>query len=130
MNRKDFLRSFLGALGAHEVMFREEQLDRISGTVIYDPVDPEDQQDFVWQVFEQDVPPEDVYRLVKLIHERELLDIDKLTVSRDELRRLFKESYGILVEPADFDQILNSLEAVTVDMIDDGQKVDTYFIHE
>jgi hypothetical protein len=130
MNRKDFLRSFLGALGAHEVVFREEQPDRISGTVVYDPVDSEEQQDFVWQASEQDVPPEDVFRLVKLIHERELLDIDKLTVSRDELRRLFNESYNTLIGRADFDKIVESLEAVTVDMIDDGQKVDTYFIHE
>ena len=130
MNRKNFLRSFLGALGAHEVLFREELPYRISGTVLYDPLDSDDSQEFVWDVSEQNVPSGDIFRLVKLIHERELLDIDKLTLSRDEVRRLFNESYNTVISPAGFDHILDSLKDVTVDMVDDGQKVDIFFIHE
>jgi hypothetical protein len=46
--RQDFLTDFLGALGAQEIRFSQITPESISGTVIYDSADPDEQQDFRW----------------------------------------------------------------------------------
>ena len=66
MRRKKFLQEFLGALGAIEIRWQEETGGKIKGTVIYEPGDPEETQDFVWHVSESDAPNQNVLELAKL----------------------------------------------------------------
>ena len=47
MKRKLFLEAFLGALGAKEILWTDFKPDKVYGTVIYDPDDEEERQDFV-----------------------------------------------------------------------------------
>jgi hypothetical protein len=56
IKRKQFLTDFLGALGAKEILFSDIGPDTVTGTVVYDPSDPEERQDFRWHACEADVP--------------------------------------------------------------------------
>jgi rubredoxin len=128
--RQQFLNDYLGALGAKDLLFSDIGPGTISGTVVYDPSDPEERQDFCWHACEADVPSDDTCRLAALIRREGLLDIDKLRVSRDDLRKMYNQSEPVALSPADFDKALDTLEEVRVRMVDDGEETDTYFIHE
>lgn len=130
MRRRVFLQEYLGALGASEIRWQEEAADRISGTVIYEVDDPEETQDFVWHKSEKDVPSLAVLNLVKLIRKRNLLSIDKLVVTRLELREKYNSEYGLQLTEQEFSGFLESLEEVEVPMVDEGRETDAYFIHE
>ena len=67
--------------------------DRVSGTVIYAREDPEGQQDFCWHMSEANLPSESAYHLACLIKEQSLLDIDKITVARDDLRHKYNDRF-------------------------------------
>ena len=96
--------------------------------------DPEERQDFCWMASEADVPDETVCRLADLLHEDDLLDIDKITISTEELRGRLNDRFGLAADPKQFRAILDALEAVTVRMIDDDlhedELGDMFFIHE
>lgn len=130
MRRREFLQEFLGALGASEIRWQEEATDKISGTVIYEVDNPEEVQDFVWHKSEKDAPSLDVLNLAKLIRKYDLLSIDRLTVTRPELRRKYNSEYGLQLAEQEFRRVLESLEDIEVPMIDDGRETDAYFIHE
>jgi hypothetical protein len=128
--RVEFLRDFLGAFGAKEVRFSEVNDETVRGRVIYDPNDPEEFQDFCWHAREFDVPVPEVCKLVRIIRQKQLLDIDKLRVSRSELQRLYAQEHGNAGSNVDLDEAVDQLEEVEVKMMDDGIETDAYFIHE
>lgn len=76
MRRKQFLKEYLGALGAKNIHWQEESDSSIAGTVIYEIDDPEEAQEFVWHIRESEVPPKEVRALAELLHEKDLLSID------------------------------------------------------
>lgn len=122
MKRKLFLETFLGALGARKINFGKETFDKIFGTVIYDETSQNEQQDFVWHMTEDKVPSEDVRKVIAYIKENNLINIDKIIKPIDELNLDF------------FDQckkreVIDTLFAIEVKMIDDGEETDRYFIH-
>ncbi len=97
-----FLERFLGALGAAEIEWTRIMPDYVQGAVVYDSTDPEERQDFIWQVTEADVPREEVVLLAAMINAQRLLSIDKLTVSRQELQRWYVEYTGLNTVEASF----------------------------
>jgi hypothetical protein len=130
MRRREFLKEFLGALGAVDIQWLEETEENISGTVIYEPNDPEETQDFAWHKSEADAPSRDVVNLVKLINEQNLLSIDQIKITRPELQEKYNSTYGQKTTEQEFANILESLEAIEVPMVDEGHETDAYFIHE
>lgn len=138
MNRKSFLSHFLGALGAEDILWVEENDEYIKGTVVYPPetsipyYDPieDGQQDFCWHATEGDTPDSDICKLIELIHHHRLLDIDMLTVSRNDLRTLFSGEIREVVSVVRFDTALHGLLNIFVNMVDDGKETDIFFIHE
>lgn len=130
MRRKEFLQEFLGALGAVKIFWHEETVDKISGTVFYEPNGPEERQDFVWHVSEKDVPNQHALDLAKLLHKQKLLSIDKISVTRLELKKRYSAMHGRIVSDREFEQALEELESIEVAMVDDGRETDAYFIHE
>ncbi len=130
MQRKQFLMEFLGALGAKEIQWQNETNTSISGTVIYKIDDPEEAQEFIWHVQESDVPSENVRKLAELLNQKHLLSIDKITISRQELRNLYSKTQGRIVSENEFLAILETLESIEVPMVDEGKETDVYFIHE
>jgi hypothetical protein len=129
MNRKQFIEAFLGAFGEVVVITTIEP-DRISGTVIYQPDDPEEQQEFCWHASETNLPSESTYRLACLIKEQNLLNIDRIVPSRDALRLKYNHRWDRNLTPPEFDCVVDDLEGVKVRMVDDGEETDTYFMHE
>ena len=66
--RKLFLETFLGALGAKKILWTSTQVDKIYGTVVYDPNDTEKRQDFVWHMTETNVPGDDIKKLLEFLY--------------------------------------------------------------
>ena len=137
MDRKEFLTEFLGALGAVKLTYFSVDPDTLTGRVHYDPSevgsDPDEDdfyQDFCWHMMETNVPGIDVFNLAKLLNAHKLLDIDKIKVPRTELRELFNAEYAIGYDQHKFDRILEELKKVIVNMVDDGEETDIFFIHE
>jgi len=130
MKRKVFLTEFLGALGAEKIEWLEESANLISGKVVYDHTDPEEVQDFCWHKSESEVPDDTVLNLIRLINNNSLLSIDKLIISREELRHLYNSKFSSNLPLEEFSRILETLEEVEVPMMDEGKETDAYFIHE
>ncbi|WP_370979726.1 hypothetical protein [Agaribacterium sp. ZY112] len=130
MNRKTFLKYFLGSLGARDIRWDKITDESISGTVLYELDDPEEVQDFIWHETESNTPPKAVYDLTRTIYKSKLLDIDKLTVTRDELYRYYCKEISRISQRKDFNYALESLLSIEIPMVDDGIETDIYFIHE
>ena len=130
MKRKEFLTEFLSALGAIKILWHKELDDYISGTVIYELDDPEEMQDFCWHKSENNLPDNTTFQIVTILNKHNLLDIDKLTISRKELHSLFNKDLKTSLSINAFEQALEELERIEVSMIDDGEETDSYFIHE
>ncbi|HEX8425798.1 hypothetical protein [Hymenobacter sp.] len=123
MKRKLFLEAFFGALGAKKVLWTDFQLDKVYGTVVYDPTDQEERQDFIWHMNESNVPSDDVRKLLWFLSENNLMDIDKIAKPIDELNIDF-------IEKNKLESVWNDLFDIEVRMIDDGEETDRYFIHD
>jgi len=128
--RSQFLAEFLGALGAKEIRHLNISPDAVTGTVVYDPTDPEEQQDFLWPLAESAAPSPAVVRLAALIRREGLLHSDKLQASRKELFTRFNVDQGSICSTGQFSAVLDELLQVRVPMVDDGVESDYYFIHE
>ena len=130
MKRKLFLTEFLGALGAEKIEWKVENNDFISGTAIYEINDPEETQDFCWHMSEENTPSSSLLKLARLLNEKKLLSIDKITVNREELKSFYNEKYETNITTNEFNQILEALELIEVPMVDEGGETDIFFIHE
>ena len=130
MKRREFLTEFLGALGAEHIEWNDEAVNYISGIVIYDKNDPEEIQEFCWHTSENNVPSLNALKLVKLLNNKKLLSIDKITVTKEELRSQYNEMYSTNITETEFARTLEELEEVEVPMVDEGIETDAYFIHE
>ncbi len=134
--RQKFLESYLGALGAAEILNYEETPESASGTLRYAP-DPERPdlsgdldylEDFRWDGTDADVPDNPALEILDLIHRRMLLDIDTLRLSRTELYTFFHAETDQPMERLVFEQALNELEEIRVAIIEDGEEVDYFAI--
>lgn len=114
--------TFLTALGAVRIIWGDTFVDKIYGTVIYDESDPEERQDFVWHMTEDNVPSDDVRKVIEYMANNKLIDIDKIIKPIDELPLNF-------IEQHQKEKIFNELFNIEVRMIDDGEETDRYFIH-
>ena len=126
MKRELFLETFLGALGAVKIIWGDTTLEKIYGTVIYDETDPEERQDFVWHMTENNVPNDDVKNLIEFLSKNDLIDIDKIITPISELEIDF-------IDKDKLDKVWNDLFNIEVHMIDDGvesKQSDRYFIHD
>ena len=120
------METFLGALGAVEIIWGDTTSEKIYGTVIYDETVPEERQDFVWHMTENNVPNDDVKNLIEFLSKNELIDIDKIVTPIKELEIDF-------MDKSKLDNVWNDLFNIEVHMIDDGmesKQSDRYFIHD
>ncbi|MBO0360120.1 hypothetical protein J0X19_19320 [Hymenobacter sp. BT186] len=120
--QKAFLKIFLGALGAVDLVWEEVYSDRTYGTVLYD-MELKEQQAFVWHMTEQAVPSQEVSILLEYIVHQQLLDIDRL-------RRPLSEIAEEILALEKREKAVQDLFEVEVRMLDDGVETDSYFLHE
>ena len=128
--RHEFLAEFLGALGARELQHLQVTPASISGTVVYDPSAPDEQQDFRWSIVPDDAPSPAAICLARLIRIDGLLSIDQLRVSREDLFARFNAGPDSNYTPEQFAAVVEELLHIEVPMLDDGVESDCYFIHE
>ena len=122
MKRKLFLDTFLKALGAVKIIWGDITVNKICETAIYDEFNPDERQDFVWHITEDNVPSEDVRKLIEYLTDNKLIDIDKINKPFDELNLDF-------IEESQREIVINKLFSIEVKMVDSGEETDSYFIH-
>ncbi len=137
--RRQFLETFLGALGAAEIIGCLERVTEVRGTIRF-AEDPEvldlsgdegEEQDFVWRVEEENAPSLLAYRIAEVVQRYQLLHIDKLRTSRETLREIVRKDSEVAVGDGEFELALEELLAIKVTMVDDGEEMgDAFFIHE
>jgi hypothetical protein len=120
--RKIFLKAFLGALNAKEILWTNTQFDKIYGTVIYDLNKAEERQDFVWHKTEINVPSDDVKKLLEFLSKNNHIDHDKIFTPIEEINIDF-------IDKDNLERVWDELFDIEVRMIDDGEETDSYFIH-
>ena len=138
--RRQFLDAFLGALGAAEIVEYVEQHDAVTGAIRFaadsEVVDlsgdeEEEVQNFVWRVTEAQAPSLMAYRIVDVLDRYQLLEIDKLRVSRATVLSVLQNDSEAPIDAEDFDAALEELFAIEVPMVEDGQETgDAFFIRE
>jgi hypothetical protein len=121
--RQKFLEVFLNSLGAKQIQWTAQNENSIFGTVIYDPADLDERQDFVWHMSEDKVPDDNVVKLLNHVTDMGLLEGDKLKVPvRDiEIPHMNQETK---------EKLFGELFSVSVNMIEEGNETDQYFIHD
>jgi hypothetical protein len=127
MKRERYLEAFFGALGEKSFVINSACPERIGGTVLYDE---QEKQDFCWVITEEQVPSESAYLLLKLLQEQRLIDVDRIIVPREELQQRYAQMWGTITTVEEFARILDEIEDVEVAMIDDGEEIDAFLIHE
>jgi hypothetical protein len=138
--RRQFLDAFLGALGAAEIVEFCERASEVSGTLrfaedseVIDLSGDEggEMQDFVWRVREEEAPSLLAYRIADVLHRYQLVEIDRLRVSRQALLAMLRSDSEEPVEQGEFDAALDALLAIEVPMLEGGVETgDAFFIHE
>jgi hypothetical protein len=138
--RRQFLDAFLGALGAAEIVTWCERASEVSGTLrfvedseVLDLSGDEggEMQDFLWRVREEEAPSRLTYRIADVLHRYELVEIDRLRVSRPTLLAVLRSDREEPVEQAEFDLALDALLAIEVPMLEDGAETgDSFFLRE
>ncbi len=82
----------------------------------------EETQEVCWDV--QNLPCiDDALLLLELAYKNEKFDSDKFLLTKEELRELSGWDLGR------FENALRDLLLIKVDMVDDGEKTDSYFVH-
>jgi hypothetical protein len=138
--RRQFLDAFLGALGAAEIIEFCERASEVSGTLrfvedceVIDLSGDEggEMQDFLWRVREEEAPSLLTYRIADVLHRYELVEIDRLRVSRPTLLAILRSDSEQPVEQAEFDAALDALLAIEVSMLENGVETgDAFFLRE
>mgnify|MGYP001789087796 FL=1 len=128
--RPQFLAAFLGALGAMEVQLSQISPDSVSGIVVYDRDDAEEQQAFAWPITVSNAPSIAAVQLVEFIKAHGLMHSDRLIISRRALHVRFVADRGSCYLFDQFSAVLDEILSVQVLMLDDGVPTDYYFIHE
>lgn len=88
--------------------------------VDYDP--DEEVQDIEWDV-QDSAYLDDVLEIIRLLIDEDLVDMDKITISPENLRQRLGWA------PERFEPALFTLLGIRVDMVDDGERTDRFFVH-
>ena len=102
-------------------MYQDEKC--VAGTVIYDPENEDERQDFIWHAKEEDTPRDEVKTLLHHLKDQKLLGMDKLKVPAADIS---VPGLGASSTALAFDELFK----VRVNMVEEGQETDFYWIHE
>jgi hypothetical protein len=123
MRRERFLETFFVALGARKILWTNKNDDSISGIILFDLINSEERQEFIWHMTENEVPNDQIKDLITFLTKNQLID-------RDKVKLPIKE---IAVPNCDIktkEKIFNILFKIKVNMIDNGIESDFFCIHD
>ncbi len=125
MKRIKFLDSYLKLFGAVTVTYKDIYKDKIYGTVIYDPTDLGEQQNFCWYMTEENVPSDNLIELIEIIKNNKFHISDKITIPEDKI--FLKTGW---LDKGEFNKAINQLFDIEIKMIDEGKETDSFFLHQ
>ena len=120
--------AFLSLFGRPSVTFTRSTHDRIFGTVSWSD-DLSDTQEIAVDTRQLPLSP-DALALAVFLRERQLVQTDRLTVSRESLRDRFLVAVHYAWTAERFGTAYDELLRFRVSMIDDGSATDSFFLHE
>jgi hypothetical protein len=120
--RLSFLKSFLKLYEVKEIKLISQSNNLINGIAIYDEVDHEERQEFVWHVTENEVPSDNLKLIIEKIVVEKWHDGDKIF---NDIEKIQFDEFDANTR----DELLNELFDVQIRMIDDGEETDSYFVH-
>ena len=121
--RQKFLEIFLKSLGVKTIHWTDRNESSVFGTPIYDLTGLNERQDFVWHMNENKMPADKVLNLLTYLTDNKLLDIDKIKVSVTDIEIPN-------CDQEEKEKLFDELFRVKVNMIDNGQETDYYYIHD
>ena len=121
--RQKFLEIFLKSLGVKTIHWTDRNESSVFGTAIYDLTGLNERQDFVWHMNENKMPADKVLNLLTYLTDNKLLDIDKIKVSVTDIEIPN-------CDQEEKEKLFDELFRVKVNMIDNGQETDYYYIHD
>ena len=120
--RLRFLKSFLKLYAVERIKLLNETQDAYHGVAIYDEDDPEERQEFIWHISEDNTPSSELITLIDKIVAEKWHNGDKISSHIEEME--FNE-----FDNSVRDKILDELFDVRIRMIDDGEETDSYWVH-
>jgi hypothetical protein len=120
--RLNFLRNFLKLYEVIKVENIVETENSISGIAIYDELDPDERQEFIWHISEVDIPSPELNILIEKIVSKKWHNGDKISKHIE-----FMEFSEFSNETRD--KILDELFDVNIKMVDEGEETDSYWVH-
>ncbi len=128
MTRPECLRVFLELFGPLQLAITREAPEEIRARVRW--LDDPDWQEIRWPVPEDRVPSPETLEIARYVASHGLLDIDQITVSRNELYARMRSDIAIPWSQAEFDVFLEQLLSIEVPWVENGADVDAFFVHE
>jgi hypothetical protein len=86
----------------------------------------EEVQEVVWDIQEFSAM-EDVLLITEFIRDNNLINNDKIIIDYDSLFEKFKNKHGWTLEK--FSNALDFILSIKVDMVDESEKTDFFFVH-
>jgi hypothetical protein len=91
--------------------------------------DPNEFQEFAVDINQKPLT-DDSLAIAEFLHARDLVDIDRIAVSRSELLQMFSLAGHGDWTPNRLNAALDDLERFRVHMVDNGKETDIFFLHE
>jgi hypothetical protein len=91
--------------------------------------DPNEFQEFAVDINQKPLT-DDSLALAEFLHVRNLVDIDKIFISRPELLQMFSLAGHSDWTLDRLNAALDDLEEFSVHMVDNGEETDIFFLHE
>jgi hypothetical protein len=125
MSREKFIRAFSRALGANAIIINTEELF-IEGDVIFKGGEKEN---IKWNISEKELPSEDCYQIIEFIADNQLLSIDKIILTKDELLKKINLAMIDKWNTDKFTQAYTEMINIRIERLEQGKKIDEFFIH-
>ena len=108
----------------------EETSDYILGKLIWSNEPDYPKEEIRWNCKERDTPSSLCFQIVYLITSQHPLDIDMITLSRNELYNSFCKHINSNISFEEFELALEELLEIEFIRLNNGKEFDSFFVHE
>ena len=127
--RREFYENFMMLFTNTKVTVLEETKDYLIGKLIY-PDDSEDSEEVRWNCKKDNTPSSLCFQIISLINKNNLLEIDKIKLSRKQLYDLFCMQNNSSLKFRKFETAFEELLKIKFIRLESGEEFDSFFVHE
>ena len=127
--RREFYENFMMLFTNTKVTVLEETKDYLIGKLIY-PDDSEDSEEVRWNCKKDNIPSSLCFQIISLINKNNLLEIDKIKLSRKQLYDLFCMQNNSSLKFRKFETAFEELLKIKFIRLESGEEFDSFFVHE